>query len=478
MTSLVRERQRGPSLESGVSIAGLVLAAAFGIGVAQGGARRGVIVALAGGLAVLPILRSMMVKRVSQSLLAVEIPVLLLLLSTLVLRIRSTEQLSVDPLDPAGQFRVAMMLAALGLGGIALISQSRAHVGAKLISPPLRMYAFYVAIVFLGAPLSVNPSLTLYRGVELVAALVVVVGARRSVGAEATKRIGAVLYWFAVVLLVTVWIGVVLFPDLALTTFRNLDVLWTFQVSGVLPVLSSNTVGALGVIVAVWSAARVISRQATPMSGYALAVFGTVTLVAAQYRTGYVALALAVGVFVLIQRRWGLATLLAGIAVGAVLSFPSLLTSAEPYVLRGQTIEQASTLSSRLDWWKAAIPVWQESPIIGRGLLTATRFEVLEPLGLGSTSSIHSTWVEALVGTGIVGLTLLAVTLAMMFKRAIREATRRRGWKVPLALLLVIFVRSLTGIAFESLGYFCLVFLWLASSTDEWATMVASNGEG
>ena len=103
----------------------------------------------------------------------------------------------------------------------------------------------------------------------------------------------------------------------------------------------------------------------------------------------------------------------------------SLVQEAEPFALRGQTTEQASQLSDRVDFWAAAIPVWEESPLTLEGLLTATRFEVLAPLGLEYTAGIHSTWVEALVGTGLIGLSLLSLSFLISFKRALARALRR-----------------------------------------------------
>lgn len=449
--------------------AGLASAALFGMAVAQGGTRGALALTLAGTLAIVPLLRAFLFRHIRYGLLTVEIPLLLLLLSNLVLRIRSAEDLAYNPLDPAAQFRVALMLVALGLGAIALISPGRSE--TRIITPLFALYIAYVVVVFLGAPLSVKPLLTIFRGIELVAAVVVIAGARRSIGAEATVRIEAILYWFGVTMLASVWIGLALFPEEARNVFSNTYVPWKFQISGALPSMSSNTVGALSVLMVMWSLARVDVGRSRRSIGRAIAAGGVLTLVAAQYRTGYVALLLALGVWVLVRKRWALASAIAAVTLGIALFVPSLVTQAEPYVLRGQTTEQAQQLSSRLSWWSAAIPVWQQSPLIGRGLLTATRFEVLEPLGETTTSTIHSTWVEALTGTGIVGLGLLAALSLSLLRRAAREVRIPGGSTVPLLLLVVLLTRSLTGNTFESFGYFALVILWLASSTDEWPTL-------
>jgi O-antigen ligase len=146
--------------------------------------------------------------------------------------------------------------------------------------------------------------------------------------------------------------------------------------------------------------------------------------------------------------------------------FPSAIRTAEPYALRG-TAEQASTLSSRLNWWSASIPVWRESPWVGKGLLTATRFQVLNKLGLSTTSSIHSTWVEALVGTGVVGMALLAAAILTALARAARRAFRKPPDALPLLIILVLLVRSLTSSEMSSMSIEMVLFLWLAMSMRE-----------
>jgi O-antigen ligase len=110
--------------------------------------------------------------------------------------------------------------------------------------------------------------------------------------------------------------------------------------------------------------------------------------------------------------------------------------------------------------------VWEQSPLIGGGLLTATRFEVLARMGETYTSGIHGTWVEALVGTGLIGLALLSLSFLVTCKRAVITAVRR-GDLVPVLLLTVLGVRTLTGNTFESFDYGAIIFLWLALSLSD-----------
>lgn len=428
-----------------------------------------VVAGFAVGLASVPIARGVLFRGVRHSFLTVEVPMVLLLLGTLVFRVRSAQDIAVDPLDPAAQLRVALMVMGLALGGIALISPAQAASSVvRSMTLPMRIYAIYVVVVFVGAPLSVNAPLTIYRGIELTSMLVVIAGARKSVGIDATRRIGDLLYWFGVALIGTVWAGVALFPQEAVKTyFLNREVRWNFQISGVFPEISANGVGILAVVIAVWSFTRVASGRSRPFVGYSISIVAVGTLIAAQYRTGYVALVAAVGVWLWIHRRWGWLTVAAAAGTMFVLFASSTILAVAPYVLRG-TAEQAAGLSSRLYWWSAAIPVWESSPLLGRGLLTGTRYEVLEPLGLTTTSSIHSTWIEALVGTGVVGVMLLVACLGLVLVWAFREARRPGGQTTALMLLVVLTVRSFTGSTFETFSFLAMVFLWIASSVEEW----------
>src|ERR671922_590948 len=239
------------------------------------------------------------------------------------------------------------------------------------------------------------------------------------------------------------------------------------QIQGVYPMIASNGVGTLGVILALWSLARLVSRspreRMRPTAAIALTALGVVTLLAAQYRTGYAAfaagvalllalrggktLAAAIGLFAAVAMYWGLAT------VG---------TSTEPLLLRGDTPERASQLSGRLSMWHAAIPFWRESPIFGRGLLTSTRLEVLPSIGLQNTATIHGTWIETLVGTGLVGTALLAAALLLLLYRGVVDALRRNGRVVPAVLAVSLIVRSFTGSSVESLGIGVLLLVVFA----------------
>src|ERR671925_156485 len=297
----------------------------------------------------------------SSSFLVVELPILLLLfLDVYYPHARTATDLAGNPLDAGGMAKLVAVGLAILIGGLAFATSTAAP---RPTNAPFRLFVLYVVVVFFGVWSSVDPP-----------------------------------------------------PASPLPS----------QIQGVYPMIASNGVGTLGVILALWSLARLVStspreRMRRP-AAIALTALGVATLLAAQYRTGYAAfgagvalllafrgrktLAAAIGLFAAVAMYWGLAT---------------LGTSTEPLLLRGDTPERASQLSGRLAMWHAAIPFWQESPIFGRGLLTSTRLEVLPSIGLQNTATIHGTWIETLVGTGLVGTALLAAALVLLLYRGVAD---------------------------------------------------------
>ena len=390
---------------------------------------------------------------------AIEVPFLLLLLSTLVFRIRDAEALAENPLDSAAQVRLACVGGAALLGWLALL---RTPLVQERVPMPTAVFLFgaYVAVVFLGAPLSVNLPLTAYRAVELAVGLLVVAAAVRFAGADALRRLERALYGFVVLLIGSAWLGVLLFPGDAI--LRDVEPI-PFQLQGVYPAIAANGVGELGAVLLLWSLGLRIAGRSGGWPNLALIGLGAVTLLAGQYRTGYIAVALALALVLVTRRRKVLALLaVAGVLAVAVWSASTLTGAAEPYVLRGDTREEAAELSGRTEYWDHAVPVWRESPLIGNGLLTGTRFEVLAPLGATMTSTIHNTWIEALVGTGVVGLALLVAALALLWRAALRDLLSPRGLVYPSLLLAFVTVRSFTGSTFEVFGLTSLLLLVLA----------------
>jgi O-antigen ligase len=376
------------------------------------------------------------------------VAILSLLTSTLVWRVRDAQALASTPFDPAVLIRGGWEMLALGVATLTYLQSRRA--GGVPLGWPMRLMIAYCLAAVPGIVLSAAPLLTFLRVVEIsvfVAVPVLLWEARGRRAAVAMRDSVVMWLW---ILAIAAWVNGFIVTGALLQADSPIP----WQLSSVWPVIAANSVGTIGAALGAISFARLLShptRKARRLALLGLA-FGVVTLVAAQYRTGYVALTAAVLVSLLVSRgrtRWALLAL----AIAAVFALTSreLVGQFGVAVLRGESWQEASDLSGRFVFWSAGLPVWQESPLFGQGLLTATRFEVLENLGQDLTSTIHGTWIEALVGTGLVGAGLLFAAFVAALKSAWLVALR--GFVEPLALMVTLGVRSLTGSTIEIAGF-------------------------
>ncbi|MDQ3532676.1 MAG: O-antigen ligase family protein [Actinomycetota bacterium] len=483
-TQTLPDRSTGRTAAAWVAAGAPVLAVLIGVGVALGGVGQAMAVVVVGAVVAAALIPMDWVGRLPRyGYLSIEVPVLLLLLSKLVFRVRDAEALVDNPVDSAGAFRLACLGAALFLGLVASLASTRPGIEprSRLTSRPFQLYMGYIFVVLIGAFYSRNFLLTGFRVFDLTAAVVVMAGACRVAGKQAVPRILAVLYWFAVSLMATAWAGAALLPGAALERVAPRLGGYTplpIRLSGVFPTLASDYLGLLGALITVWSLANLLFPRRDGggpkrLTLKLITAFSFITLIMAQYRTGYAAF--AVGLMALLwfgRKRWT-AVLVALVLLAGISLAMNDSSQVQAFVLRGQTEEIVTGLNGRAGWWSAALPVWQESPFIGKGLLTATRYEVLAEIGRTSTATIHGTWIEAIVGTGIVGTSLLVICLLLLVWRALKVA--ERGDVVPIVLLSVLLVRSATGYTFEVFGYPCLIFLALALRLED--PPLTSEGE-
>ncbi|MEA2498179.1 MAG: hypothetical protein QOH26_584, partial [Actinomycetota bacterium] len=223
-----------------IALMGLMSGVAIGLGgkwVAAG------VVIAAAPFALLPVL-TFERKKARGGYLSLEIPVFLICFAELVWRARNAQALETNPLDAAGLFKLACVSLAAALALITLLSPRTLNPSTDreglLRSSPFRLYVLYVIVVLIGAPLSVLPLITAYRGFELVAGVLVVASACYALGREAIPRLESVLYWFIVGLLGVIWVEVIAMPGLALLHPSGPI---PIQIQGVLPNVPSNTVG-------------------------------------------------------------------------------------------------------------------------------------------------------------------------------------------------------------------------------------------
>jgi O-antigen ligase len=133
----------------------------------------------------------------------------------------------------------------------------------------------------------------------------------------------------------------------------------------------------------------------------------------------------------------------------AISKLPDALSS---YVMRGQKVEDAYTVSGRTEVWDIAIKSFRESPLFGHGYYSMTNTGKMYVWGAERWQTAHNVYLHVLTGTGLIGFFLLLWALFHVLQPMIGYA-RRRGPERRVA----IFVLLLAG-WYLALGCFELSF--------------------
>jgi O-antigen ligase len=372
---------------------------------------------------------------------------LFLFCSDFVFRFRDSQSLRDEPLDFWALYRVALV----GLAGAVLLWRLITRRGEWLESMSsglILAMALFPLAGLLSTVWSVYPAWTAYKSLELlvdIAVLAATIAAIRSV--SGLKSLFDWNWLMLAGLQVTVWLGLLIAPEHALLQLKGAV---RVQLTGVLPSIAANGVGHIGALLAVVALARMLDRNSSRARTlvYSL-VFASsfLTLFYAQTRSALMAFAAGAVLVLLLSRRPGVVAVVA-IATVILLSATALESSFLEYFRRGQSEELLLSFSGRTNWWSFAWDRFLERPFTGYGGFAGGRFAALAEMGDQSTSSVHNTYLEAVLGIGIFGLVPLAICLFGVWWRFLKSLFARvAGEDRPLILeavgvLTVITVRS------------------------------------
>lgn len=344
---------------------------------------------------------------------------LLIFVSGLVLRIRQASEAETNPLDAAAAFRIALV-AVTGLFLLVRLAMRYTDWLKSFFRGIVGALTIYAIVCLVSSLWSVYWEWTFYKACEygvdiaLLAAILATVGST-----EAFKTLMDWTWLLYGLLLASCWVGVVLVPDQALSTKfehggQNMALIGV-QLVGVFPDVTANKVGELAAVLAVVALARLLPRsgQRRNRTWYSVIfVASLVTMVLAQTRSAIGGFVVGVGLLILFSGRAikGAALFIAG---AFVLVLTGLGTLTLTYLQRGQTSQEMSSLTSRLQWWILALQKLKEVPLTGLGAYAAGRFAVLQQAGYSSTATLHSDWIETLVGTSIWGILPIMAALAI-----------------------------------------------------------------
>jgi O-antigen ligase len=353
---------------------------------------------------------------------------LLVFLSGLVFRVRDVREISEQPVDGWALFRIGLQLVTALVLAFRLVYRKPSWM--KFMAHGLvGAMATYGLVCTVSTVWSVFPAWTIYKSLEFLvdlALLAAILATVRSL--NGLKDLFNWTWALYGLLLLSTCVGAVLWPEEALEATRGKIGLLGFQLAGVMPVVPANTVGDCSAIIGIVALSRLLNRgiAASDRAWYSLLLAGTlVTQVLSQTRSALAGFLLAVVLVLYYSKRLAKGAILS-LFVIPLLAVPSIGALVWAFLQRGQSEQQLTSLSSRMDWWAVAWGRFLEQPLTGLGAYAAGRFAVLAKLGATKTSTMHSDYLEIIVGTGVWGLipVLVAVVGAWwVLHRTLRHYT-------------------------------------------------------
>ena len=378
---------------------------------------------------------------------------LLLYLSALLFRVRTDTDIQESLLDPWAVYRVVSVGVTAAVLAGRLLFQKTAWFGS-ILRGSVGAMAAYCCLCLASTLWSTHPAWTLYKSVEffvdvaLTAAILVAVPSVR-----AYKSLFDWTYLLFALQLTSVWVGAAISPAHALLPASGL---LPVQLYGIIPAEHANGVGQIGAVLAIVAVSRLLSNPYKRHSSallYGLLGMGAATMILAQTRSAIIGFLVGLVLVLYFSKRLGMIAVL-GIAALLLASLTGWGTFVNEYLHRGQSTQLVDSLSGRLDWWELGWAEFLKHPWTGVGAYTS-RFEVLAKLGDLETSTIHNSYLEVLLGVGILGLIPLIAALGWTWRQLVRTLRRCRydspegGLALEaVGILSVLFVRSFLSTEF------------------------------
>jgi O-antigen ligase len=344
----------------------------------------------------------------------------LLFISGLVLRIRDVQDINQSPADSAAAFRI-VLVSIVGFTLVGMLGLRRHAWFGSLFGGLVGFMTVYCVASLISTIWSVYPSWTLYKSIEYlvdVSMLAAFVALVRS--AEDYKSFFDWTWTLYGLLLGAVWLSAMIVPSEGFMREGHLrqDIgTLSIQLEGVFPKLAANRVGDLGALLTILALCRLFpipSMRARLKSDriwyFCLFLFAAASLFLSQTRSALAAFLFGFVVWLVLCRRWKTLVALPVLA-STILVSEHVRDKVWDALHRGQSNSEFDSISGRLDWWTFAWHKLMQHPWTGLGAYAGGRFAVMSGLGDTSTSSVHSDYVEILVGTSIWGLLPIAIVL-------------------------------------------------------------------
>jgi len=362
-----------------------------------------------------------------------------------------------NPVDTTRALRIGFITI---MGTVALLAFFFNNKTAKA-SGSLGWMAAYAFLAMFSATYSVYPLLSLYKGYEVAAFVTLGLFAGTLLhtwqDVEDLVNIMLLILWY---LVVSAIFGVVVSPSEVLGNKLLEDSSMAFGMGGVFPAINASSLTQISGILSACSLCWWFNRSKSGKNmGVALVfVCTTIVMFLAHSRTSLFAFIVAGCLVFISYRKVGLSLFFGGLATILTILSDYLVV----YFLRGQTPKQFTQLSGRMYFWPLVFEYVKQSPIIGHGFYASQRL-------LLGRSSVDNSYLEVLLGMGLIGLTVfcmavLGVALNLWRSRPLASGRNEIPdhqfiWTELAVIFIFLFMRSLTGPSFQNLHFNLTLFI-------------------
>jgi O-antigen ligase len=387
--------------------------------------------------------------------------IVLLLLSTHSLSRTSADEILADPVTFERGLRGVLVAVALLIVAPAILQRVRR--GSQPAGKAVTALTIYLAVAAGSYLYSAAPIVTLGKTFELVAALAVAVALMMRNDARTALRSALRL----VVVLEGSLIAVAVVGYFTLpSSFHLLGGRPGFLAGPTMksPYSHFNHLSAASAMIFAYGLASffAVSERAGRIGWAGVATLGTAGILLSAGRQGLVIFLASAAAVLFFQRRRLFLILIAPLSALVIVANWDLLWA---LVRRGQAESTFTSLSGRFDWWASGVDAWAAHPWTGYGFGTGGRFVALRQIGVGP-SSLHSGYLEALTGVGLLGFVPLLYVIVRVSVWALRSLHRKVSC-AEAVLIVPLLLHAAVSLGFGAwLVADVLLFFFLATLSD------------
>jgi O-antigen ligase len=289
---------------------------------------------------------------------------------------------------------------------------------------------------------SIYPLWTLYRSFEYLIFILLAGYSIHSFKDNLAIKEWVNMIWLWIgILILSVWINLILFPD---QVIQNVNSIVPIMIHSVYPRLNANTISHLSGILAIIACSRFLWEKRKVY--IILFMMAITTMILSQGRSGLISFVFSFLVLLMLYRK-------VGIILGVIILIIGMITMTQvetyffEFFKRGQNIETLYSLGGRIYKWEFAYEYIKQNPFLGYGAFAGSRFEIMPEITGTLSSSTHSAWVELIVDAGVIGFIIFLLLVVRVLFRLLRKAIifpkgQRELFIEATAVFLLIFIRS------------------------------------